>query len=182
MPNTDFRLPAEWEPQTATLLAWPSPRTDWASRLPGIQQEYTQFIRAIAQRQQVILLVPPGSTEARDRLGNLPGLKLIELPYDDTWCRDYGPITLVGGQGQERLALDFLFAGWGGKYAAGRDNRVNTLLARHPLFQHLQFRQSLFELEGGAIESDGQGSLLVNWHCLHARPAPQPRRNRVRTH
>lgn len=169
MPHTDFRLPAEWEPQAATLLAWPSPRTDWATRLPGIQQEYTLFIRAIAQRQQVILLIPPGSTEAQDRLGDLPGLKLIELPYDDTWCRDYGPITLIGGQGGERLALDFFFGGWGGKYAAGRDNRVNTLLARHPLFERLKFRQYLFELEGGAIESDGHGTLLINWHCLHTR-------------
>lgn len=169
MSYTDFRLPAEWERQSATLLAWPSPRTDWATRLPGIQHEYTLFIRAVAQRQPLILLIPPGSTEAQDRLGDLPGLKLIELPYDDTWCRDYGPITLVGGQGGKRLALDFFFGGWGGKYAAGRDNRVNTLLARHPDFKHLQFRQHLFELEGGAIESDGHGSLLINWHCLHTR-------------
>ena len=162
MPNTDFRLPAEWEPQAATLLAWPAPRTDWATRLPGIQQEYALFIRAIAKHQPVILLIHPGSQEAHERLGDLPGLKLIELPYDDTWCRDYGPITLVGGSGGQRLALDFHFGGWGGKYAAGQDNRVNTLLARHPLFQRLRFRQHLFELEGGAIECDGRGSLLIN--------------------
>ncbi len=169
MPNTDFRLPAEWEPQAATLLAWPAQRTDWVSRLPGIQQEYSLFINAIAKRQQVILLVHPGSNEAGARLGELPGLKLIEVPYDDTWCRDYGPITLVGGSGGQRLALDFYFGGWGGKYAAGQDNRVNTLLARHPWFQRLKFRQYLFELEGGAIECDGRGTLLVNWYCLHAR-------------
>jgi agmatine/peptidylarginine deiminase len=97
----------------------------------------------------------------------MPGLHLAQMPYDDTWCRDYGPITLVSAG--ERLALDFQFTGWGGKYPAARDNRVNTLLARHPLFSRLRFRQYLFELEGGAIESDGQGTLLVNWHCLHER-------------
>ncbi len=171
MLDTDFRLPAEWEAQSATLLAWPAPRTDWASRLPGIQQEYVSLIEAICRRQKVYLLIPPDSREAHERLGDLPGLHLIEMPYDDTWCRDYGPITLVGGSSGERLALDFHFGGWGGKYPAAQDNRVNTLLARHPDFTHLEFRQVLLELEGGAIESDGQGTLLVNWHCLHARLA-----------
>ncbi len=169
MPNTAFRLPAEWERQSATLLAWPAPRTDWSGRLPGIQQEYVLLIQAICRRQDVYLLVPSGSTEAHQRLGETPGLHLLEMPYDDTWCRDYGPITLVGGSGGERLALDFHFDGWGGKYPAAQDNRVNTLLARHPHFKRLKFRQYLFELEGGAIESDGRGTLLVNWHCLHAR-------------
>ncbi|MFW5816385.1 MAG: agmatine deiminase family protein [Wenzhouxiangella sp.] len=170
MPHTDFRLPAEWEEQSATLLAWPHPASDWSERLPGIQQEYVQLVQAITRRQPVVLLVPPShdnSEEARERLGALPGLHLAQMPYDDTWCRDYGPITLVSAG--ERLALDFRFDGWGGKYPAARDNRVNTLLARHALFSRLGFRQYLFELEGGAIESDGQGTLLVNWHCLHER-------------
>lgn len=167
MPHTEYRLPAEWEAQSATLLAWPHPASDWSERLPGIQQEYVQLVRAIARRQPVVLLVPPDSEEARERLGPMPGLHLAQMPYDDTWCRDYGPITLVSAG--ERLALDFQFDGWGGKYPAARDNRVNTLLARHALFSHLHFRQYLFELEGGAIESDGQGTLLVNWHCLHER-------------
>lgn len=169
MPNTDFRLPAEWEAQAATLLAWPAPRTDWSDRLPGIQQEYVLMVQAICRRQPVFLLVPPEYDEARQRLGELPGLHYIEIPYNDTWCRDYGPIVLVGGMGGERLALDFHFSGWGGKYPAALDNRVNTLLARHPLFEPLRFRQYLFELEGGAIECDGRGTLLVNWYCLHAR-------------
>ncbi|MFP4336090.1 MAG: agmatine deiminase family protein [Wenzhouxiangella sp.] len=165
--NIDYRLPAEWERQSATLLAWPSPSSDWAELLPGIQTEYVALIRAITRRQPVVLLVPPGGAAAQQRLGTLPGLHLAEMPYDDTWCRDYGPITLVSTG--ERLALDFQFNGWGGKYPAARDNRVNTLLARHPLFARLRFRQYLFELEGGAIECDGQGTLLVNWHCLHER-------------
>ena len=167
MPHTEFRLPAEWERQSATLLAWPHPRTDWSERLPGIQQEYAELVKAIAHRQLVVLLVPPDSDEARQRLGDMPGLRLVEAAYNDTWCRDYGPITLVGGD--KRLALDFNFNGWGGKYPAADDNRINTLLARHQLFSRLRFRQYLFELEGGAIDCDGAGTLLVNWHCLHAR-------------
>ncbi len=167
MPKKDFRLPAEWERQSATLLAWPHAASDWSERLPGIQKEYRQLILAITEHQPVLLLVPPESDAARDDLGPISGLHLAQMPYDDTWCRDYGPITLIGSN--DRFALDFLFSGWGGKYPAARDNRVNTLLARHPLFTRLGFRQNLFELEGGAIDTDGAGTLLVNWHCMHQR-------------
>ena len=171
MPNTDFRLPAEWEPQSATLLAWPPPRSDWADLLPGIRQEYVELIRAITRQQPVVLLGAPVDDSAQHQLGDLPGLFMLEIACDDTWCRDYGPITLINNK--RRLALDFHFNGWGGKYPAARDNRANTLLARHgahiaPL-AGLRFDQVLFELEGGAIECDGQGSLLINWHCLHQR-------------
>jgi agmatine/peptidylarginine deiminase len=167
MSHADYRLPAEWERQSATLLAWPHERTDWASNLAAIQDEYIALIDAIARRQPALILVPPDDPEASGTIGERSGQHLIPVPYNDTWCRDYGPITQV--HAGHRLALDFHFNGWGGKYPARLDNRVNTLLARHPLFERFTFRQSLFELEGGAIDSDGRGRLLVNWHCLQTR-------------
>ena len=170
MTQTDFRLPAEWEPQSATLLAWPHAASDWAERLDGIHEEYVALIRAIAARQPVVLLVMPGDASAAHELASLANVHRLELPFDDTWCRDYGPMTLINHAGHRR-ALDCLFTGWGGKYPAARDNRVNTLLARQPLFSRLPFRQNLFELEGGAIECDGNGTLLINWHCLRTRHA-----------
>ncbi|AKS41906.1 agmatine deiminase family protein [Wenzhouxiangella marina] len=167
MIHVDFRLPAEWEPQSAVLLAWPHAGGDWSERLTAIREEYQALIEAILARQSVLLLVQPGDRSASQQLGERPGLHFIELPFDDTWCRDYGPIVLVAAG--ERLAMDFHFNGWGGKYNAENDDRINSGLARHPLFEKFQFRQSLFELEGGAIDSDGQGRLLVNWHCLETR-------------
>ncbi len=166
MARTDFRLPAEWERQSATLLAWPHDQKHWGNRLLEVQEEYHGLTQTILARQAVVMLVPPGGQKVT-KLADHPALHCIELPYNDTWCRDYGPITLV--HVGERLALDFYFDGWGGKYPADQDNRVNTLLARHELFNRLKFRQYLFELEGGAIEPDGRGRLLVNWHCLHTR-------------
>jgi agmatine/peptidylarginine deiminase len=162
-----FRLPAEWEQQAALLLAWPTPDGDWASLLDAIEADYAAFIEAVLAFQPVVLLVPPGSRRDRERIGAPPDLHRIELPYDDTWCRDYGPITLV--HGGHRRALDFHFSGWGGKFEAGRDNRVNTHLARHRLFSDLSFRQSHLEIEGGAIESNGAGLLLINRHCMRTR-------------
>ncbi len=166
MSHADYRLPAEWEAQSATLLAWPPADSDWRSNLAAIEDEYRRLIEAILAFQPVVLLLPQGQAEPLE-LPERPGLHRIEARYNDTWCRDYGPITLVFSG--YRLALDFHFNGWGGKYPASLDNRVNTLLSRHELFSKLQFRQYLFELEGGAIDSDGRGRLLVNRHCLRTR-------------
>jgi agmatine/peptidylarginine deiminase len=166
MSHTDYRLPAEWEKQSATLLAWPAQESDWRNDLEAIHEEYRALIEAVLAFQPVTLLVPRQEQPPTD-LPDHPDLRCIPLPYNDTWCRDYGPITLVFSG--DRLALDFQFDGWGGKYPAQLDNRVNTHLARHVLFDRMWFRQYLFELEGGAIDSDGRGGLLINWHCLRSR-------------
>ncbi|NBD95605.1 MAG: agmatine deiminase [Gammaproteobacteria bacterium] len=166
MSHTDYRLPAEWERQSATLLAWPAAGSDWRDKLDAIRSEYRQLIEAVLAHQPVVLLLPADEPEP-ESLPERPDLHRIPLHYNDTWCRDYGPITLVFSG--YRLALDFNFDGWGGKYPASLDNRVNAQLARHELFDRMQFRQYLFELEGGAIDSDGRGRLLVNWHCLRER-------------
>ncbi|WP_376696087.1 agmatine deiminase family protein [Wenzhouxiangella sp. EGI_FJ10305] len=166
MSHTDYRLPAEWETQSATLLAWPAANSDWRDRLENVRSEYRTLIETILAFQPAVLL-HPADEDGPDGLPERPDLHRLPLRYNDTWCRDYGPITLVFSG--YRLALDFHFDGWGGKYPASLDNRVNTHLSRHDLFERMQFRQYLFELEGGAIDSDGRGRLLVNWHCLRAR-------------
>lgn len=166
MSHTDYRLPAEWETQSATLLAWPSAGSHWHKKLDAIRDEYRALIDAILAFQPVVLLVPDGEPTPED-LPERPDLHRLTMRYNDTWCRDYGPVTLVFSG--YRLALDFYFNGWGGKYPASLDNRVNAHLSRHDLFDRMQFRQYLFELEGGAIESDGRGRLLINWHCLRTR-------------
>lgn len=167
MQPVEYRLPAEWEPQTALLLAWPFPGSDWEPVLESIQAEYKALIQAALESQSVILLIQPGSEHARRQLGEHPSLTFVEAQYNDTWCRDFGPITLV--RAGRRLAMDFYFDGWGGRREAKLDNRVNTQLARHEMFSDFDFRQSLFELEGGAVECDGAGTLLINRHCLRAR-------------
>ena len=177
MAGQDHRLPAEWERQSATLLAWPHAASDWAVRLPDIRREYCAFIQTIALHQPVVLITPPGDHSASAALGDLPNLHLIEIPCDDTWCRDFGPIIRLGCS--DRIALDFQFKGWGGKYAATQDNKVNIRLAESDIFAALvpglRFEQVDFELEGGAIETDGRGTLLINWHCLRQRHPDESR-------
>ncbi|MEN1728701.1 MAG: agmatine deiminase family protein, partial [Pseudomonadota bacterium] len=125
-----LRLPAEWEPQSAVLLAWPHGLGDWADQLDSIRTEYSAFIQTLLELQPLVLLVHPADADELPGFQGPHDLHPIVVDFDDTWCRDYGPISLLGADRRAR-ALDFIFNGWGGKYDARNDNAVNrTLLAQ----------------------------------------------------
>jgi agmatine/peptidylarginine deiminase len=172
------RLPAEWEPQAAVLLAWPHAGTDWAERLPAVEDSYTALVAAIARFEPVLLCVADAGIEQRARArlaaaGVADGrIRFLRVPYDDTWTRDTGPITLVG---EPARLLDFHFTGWGGKFEAGRDDQLVEQLAASGLFAGARRERVDFALEGGGIDVDGQGTLLTTWRCLHERHPTKPR-------
>ena len=94
--------------------------------------------------------------------------------YDDTWLRDSGPITLRRADGGFQL-LDFRFTGWGGKFDATLDDQLVGVLDQAGVFNDAPVRSIPFALEGGGIETDGEGTLLTTWKCLHERHRPRPR-------
>jgi agmatine/peptidylarginine deiminase len=169
-----MRLPAEWERQRATLLAWPDARGDWADCLAEIRAEYAALIETLLAHQAVIVLVGTREEAASLPQADHPGLHPVIIPFDDTWCRDYGPICLLG-ESDRSLALDFRFDAWGGKYESGQDDQVNLQLLGHPLLADFERIAVDLELEGGAIEPDGCGRILVNWFCLEKRLPGCPR-------
>ena len=142
------RLPAEWEPQDAVLLAWPHAGTDWAPVLKEACNTFDAIASTISLFQKVIIVRP-------DR---------YDVPTNDTWTRDYGPIT-VEEEGQPVL-LDFTFNGWGGKYPADKDHAVTRNLHQQGAFGKTRLRSIDMVLEGGSIESDGEGTLLTTAKCL----------------
>jgi agmatine/peptidylarginine deiminase len=169
-----LRLPAEWEPQSAILIAWPHAGTDWAERLAEVEETYIALVAAIVRYQRVLICVADADlqiyAEARLRSArvDMQRLRFVEAEYDDTWLRDSGPITLVRAGGGFQL-LDFRFTGWGGKFQASRDDQLVSALAAQRLFADSDVRSIDFALEGGAIDSDGAGTLLTTWQCLHER-------------
>jgi agmatine/peptidylarginine deiminase len=174
MTDDTLRLPAEWEPQSAILLAWPHAGTDWAERLGEVEDTVIALVAAIARFEPVLLCVADDDVEAyaRARLSSaridMARVRFLPVAYDDTWLRDSGPITLRDGDGGFRL-LDFRFTGWGGKFDAGQDDLVVERLHEAGTFLKSE-RQSIdFALEGGAIDTDGAGTLLTTWQCLHER-------------
>ncbi|HET7300957.1 MAG TPA: agmatine deiminase family protein [Oleiagrimonas sp.] len=169
-----LRLPAEWEPQAAILMAWPHAGTDWASRLTRVERTCTAMARAITHFEPLIICVADAALDQRVRFlldhadVDMARVRLVELPYDDTWLRDSGPITLCDVRGPARL-LDFRFTGWGGKFEASQDDALVAALSRQGLFGASERQRVDWALEGGAIESDGEGTILTTWRCLHQR-------------
>jgi agmatine/peptidylarginine deiminase len=169
-----LRLPAEWEPQAGVIVAWPHDQTDWAERLVEAESAYVALVAAIARFERVVICVADAAVRRRADLliaGALVDparLRYVEIEYDDTWLRDSGPVTLVGDHAY-RLA-DFRFTGWGGKFNASRDDRlVDGLFARNLFVAGAEHRRVDWALEGGAIECDGEGTILTTWRCLHQR-------------
>ena len=155
----------EWAIQEAVMLAWPHESTDWRPWLQDIQRDYAELAVAIstaavplilcqdeAHRKQILAMLDARCVHAP---------KLVIVPYNDTWCRDYGPVSIRVGE--QLQLLDFRFNGWGDKYNASLDDAVNRQLAS--LWQ-VPLISVDYELEGGSIETDGNGSLLTTIHCL----------------
>jgi agmatine/peptidylarginine deiminase len=177
------RWPAEWESQSATLIAWPHAGTDWAERLAEVEASFLELAAAIAARQRLLVCVPDDAL--RQRLEGQFTARGIEpsrttfvmVDYDDTWLRDSGPITLTDDEGQFTL-LDFRFTGWGGKFAAADDDALVAHLHGSGVFVATRHARIEFALEGGAIDGDGQGTVLTTWRCLHERH-PQLSRTQI---
>lgn len=168
-----FRLPAEWEPQSAILIAWPHAGTDWAERLGDVEDTYVALVAAITRFEDVVIVVADDDlqtyAEARLRSNrvDMARVRFVHAPYDDTWLRDSGPISLRGPDGF-RL-LDFRFTGWGGKFEASLDDQLVERLAEAGIFRNGARQAVDFALEGGAIDTDGAGTLLSTWRCLAER-------------
>lgn len=173
MTRTDARLPAEWEPQSAVLVAWPHSETDWADRLAEVETTYIALVGAIVRFERAIICVADDALEAHARAAlqaagvDMDRVRFVRAEYDDTWLRDSGPITLRTAGGF-RL-LDFRFTGWGGKFEASRDDALVETLERGGLFERAERASIAFALEGGAIDTDGDGTLLTTWQCLNQR-------------
>jgi agmatine/peptidylarginine deiminase len=177
--SANLRLPAEWEPQDAVLIAWPHEGTDWAARLAEVETTYTALAAAVVRFQPLVVIVADEGVRAaaeralRGAGVDLGKIRFIELPYDDTWLRDSGPITLVSPEGFQ--LTDFRFTGWGGKFGAEQDDALVAGLVAAGVFGAAAHERVDWALEGGGIESDGGTTVLTTWRCLHQRHPEQSR-------
>ena len=164
------RLLPEWHPQDGLQLTWPRPDGDWAPMLARIEATLERIVLAAARYQRVIISVPDEATYQRLTASfeayGIPKqqLLLIVAPTDDTWARDHGPITVLDEDDQP-LLLDYTFTGCGGKFPAERDNQLTQWLADAGVWACPVASRDMV-LEGGAIETDGEGTLLTTDACL----------------
>jgi agmatine deiminase len=166
-----FRWPAEWEPHEATWLSWPHNPDTWPGCLPEAEREYAEIVRALAGRERVRINVRDARMEegARRTLAAAgiadSGVDFYAHPTNDAWVRDHGAIFAVrDGAPRERLALDFLYDAWGGKYPPyDLDDAIPAQVAKA---LGVARAEPGFVLEGGSVDGDGAGTVLTTETCL----------------
>ena len=173
MANVDgYRLPAEWEPHAATWIAWPHRRATFLGDFAVIPEFFARFIRLLAPCEPVKVIASGAAlADAQDRLRGVANVECIDIPTNDSWLRDTGPVFLMPrqqgtkGHGTSRpVALCWEWNAWGGKYPPwDLDAGVSRAIAGR---LGMKVVSPGVVLEGGAIETDGEGTLLVNHRCV----------------
>jgi len=173
----NYRWPAEWEPHAATWGSWPVNPNTWPGTFERIPAAYAELVATIARFEPARLLLPAGAVresaarlveQACERNGSRFPVRFHEIPVNDSWCRDHGPIFLNGVPGSpeagRQIVLDWDYNAWGGKYPPWNlDNEVPRRIADS--LQLPRLRPWLI-LEGGAIEGNGQGTVMTTSSCL----------------
>jgi len=157
-----FQMPAEWTEHERTLMAWPTRPQLWGEVFAEARREYAAVARAIAEFEPVTMVARPGQgAEAREQCGDT--VDVVELPIDDSWFRDSGPIFVLGSDG-ERAGVDFRFNSWGEKHHPwDSDDKVSAQLIERLGSPRIA---SSMILEGGSITVDGEGTLITTEQCL----------------
>ncbi|WP_442915208.1 agmatine deiminase family protein [Marinobacter sp. SS21] len=155
------------------MLTWPHAGTDWCDILDEVEPVFFDIARSVLRYQNLIV-----SCEDADQLARVEStlqqaiqaeelsgrLTTISAPADDTWARDHGPIAVKGRHGL--ALLDFSFNAWGGKFPHAKDDQLNQRLANAGGFGALPLQAVNLVLEGGSIESNGEGTILTTSECL----------------
>ncbi len=162
-------LVPETAEQCAILLTWPHRNSAWADSMEAVTAVYLEIARTVVAHEKLLVVCydPDHAGEVRQACARtgipLDAINFLPARTNDTWIRDYGPLAVSDGTGL-RL-LDFVFDGWGRKYPAELDNAVTRKLETEGVFKP-SCRRFRLVLEGGSIDTDGQGSLLTTSNCL----------------
>ena len=172
------RLPAEWERQSAVMLTWPHPESDWGDMLEPVYRTFARIGAAVTAGQQLLSVceTPAHRQTVGAALAAADAdprrLTFAIAPSNDAWARDHGPLVTLGDSGP--VVNDFGFNGWGGKFESADDDRITRRLHQQGLFGSAPRRLPGMVLEGGAIETDGLGTLLATRRSV-IDPARNPR-------
>ena len=166
-----LRMPAEWAPHERTIMCWPARESMWEERFAQAEADHAPVANAIAAFEPVLLAADPRHAATARRLCG-EGVEVVEIPLDDSWARDSGPI-FVTGDGGARAGVQFGFNGWGGKFTPYDDDARFATRVLDVLGEERR-DATHFVLEGGSIAVDGEGTLITTEQCLleeHRNPS-----------
>jgi len=170
-----YWMPPEWHHQEATFFTWPHDASIWRGLHSECEIAFAQIIAHLSTVQPVVLNVPDHAWEQRAlnaiarENGVLERITILHIPSNDVWCRDHGPTVVFegGGDGKQergqRVFLDWIFNAWGEKYPANHDDQIARTMAQKLGFPSMRVP---LVLEGGAIETNGDGDLLTTESVL----------------
>lgn len=161
-----LRMPPEWAPHERTLISWPARDDLWGPLRPDAEAAYREVIWAVAQFEPCTVIARPGASAQRAAQmceASTPyPIDIVELPIDDSWVRDNGPIYVFDDE--RRVVTDWRFNSWGGKYLPYDADAA--LACRWTELRNEPRVAVDAVLEGGSINVDGQGALVTTMQCL----------------
>jgi agmatine deiminase len=171
-----LRMPAEWAPHERTLMCWPARESLWGPLFERAEADHAAVANAIAAFEPVLMVADPRFAVAARRLCGA-GVEVVELPLDDSWARDSGPIFV--SDGDARAGVQFGFNGWGGKFTPCDDDARFATRVLEALGEPRHDATHMV-LEGGSITVDGAGTLITTEQCLlHPSRNPQLARDQL---
>jgi len=172
----------EWAPQGGVMVTWPHDRTDWRDDLQRVDACFAAIAREVTRRETLLAVCRDAAHVDHVRGlvvaagGDPRRLACAVAPSNDTWARDHGPIAVR--RGDALRLLDFCFNGWGDKYPADLDDRINRTIQAAGAFADVPLDSIDLVLEGGSLDVDGRGTLLTTTSCLLA-PTRNPHLDRA---
>jgi agmatine deiminase len=158
-----WRMPAEWAAHDRTLMAWPARADMWEDLWDDAQAVYAEVANAIAAFEPVTMVARP-QDRRRARAACGEGVTVSEIPIDDSWMRDSGPVFVLDGAGR-RAGIDFGFNAWGEKFSPYGDDAEMAARVLERLGEERIDARDLI-LEGGSLAVDGDGTLITTEQCL----------------
>ena len=173
-----YRMPGEWEPQKSVWIIWPYNKKDWPGLFDNIPQVISQIICNLSIDQRVNLIIRNFKDIVKIKKilskfkNNLANISYHTIPTNRIWIRDSGPIFLINNKTRKKVFLNFRFNGWSKYRDFYKDNKINEKIIKLTKIENIKptikIKNKLKQvvLEGGAIDVNGEGSVILTRECL----------------
>ena len=174
----DFRMPGEWEPQKSVWIVWPYNKSDWPELFYNIPHIISKIVSCLSLSQNVNLLIKDNRDKFRIKKKlkefrcKISNIKFYSILSNRIWVRDSGPIFLINQKTKNKVILNFKFNGWSKYNNFQKDDRINSKISKKIKIKKIdpqvkiKKRFKKLVLEGGAIDVNGQGSIILTKECL----------------
>ena len=173
-----YRMPAEWEKQSSTWLAWPHNKNDWPDKFENIPSTFAKITSALSKVQNVDILIQSKAVQKNIKKilikekTNLNKVNFHIIKTNRVWTRDTGPIFLVNDLLKKKIMANFHFNAWAKYKDYNFDNNIKPQIAKIKNIELIDVKAKIKNkvkdviLEGGAIDVNGKGTLIATKECL----------------